>query len=239
LLLSLNLYSPFISADDTASFNVSFWAGLTSGMVSSILTGLLVGLILAYHQSQSQKFQEQKETEKEFIVFIRKLNLSFAHSAELVHSHYGLQSLPENINRILDVINEHPLLYWEDKFKKTQYKEIMNAINSLKELQMNFQEVSNQLDVKARGALVTDYNYASHISQGMSAFYCLVNGKNDEYLIDWFGYILSFSMRPDDIDELREITNRFTDLVNEYKSSRESLISSADSLKALLSNLNL
>ncbi|TDB49542.1 hypothetical protein [Bacillus sp. CBEL-1] len=234
----MDLYSPFISSNNTANFNVSFWANLTSGLISGVFTGIFVGLFLWWRQNRSQDSQEQKEVQKEFSVFIQKLNLSFSYSEELVKSPYGHESLPENVRRVLDTLKEHPLLYWEARLKKQYYKDIMSAINSLKEEQIKFQKASNKLDVKAINTLVEDYNYAAVIKEGMSAFYCLVNEKDDSYLITWFGFVLSFKDRPQDIDELREIRNRFSDLVNEYESSRRLLITSADNLKSLINSSN-
>ncbi|MDY0943644.1 hypothetical protein [Priestia megaterium] len=236
--MSLDLYSPLISSDNTANFNVSFWANLTSGLISGLFTGIIVGLFLWWRQNRSQDSQEQKEVQKEFSVFIQKLNLGFSYSEELVKSPYGHESLPENVRRVLDILKEHPLLYWEARLKKQYYKEIMSAITSLKEEQMNFQKASNKLDVKAINTLVEDYNYAAFIKEGMSAFYCLVNEKDDSYLINWFGFVLSFKNSPNDINELREIRDRFSHLVDEYKNSRNSLITSANNLKSLINSSN-
>ncbi|MEC0300426.1 hypothetical protein [Peribacillus frigoritolerans] len=68
-----NLYSPFISSDKTADFNISLWAGLISGLFTGIFTGLLVGFILWLFQSKQQEKEERLKCEREISIFLQKL----------------------------------------------------------------------------------------------------------------------------------------------------------------------
>jgi hypothetical protein len=124
---------------------------------------------------------------------LQKLILAFGHSSELVRRPVGYQSLPEYIILVLDVINEHPSLYWKDQLQNELDLEILEKLQILKDVQGELQLQSNILDVQATNELVKAHRWAPIIEEGMTAFYCMVNGKDDEYLKAWFGHTIGFA----------------------------------------------
>jgi hypothetical protein len=232
--LSLHLYSPFISADKTADFNVSFWAGLASGVISGIFTGIIVGAFLWKMQKRSQDFQEKKEAEKEFNVFVQKLNQTLLLTDASIFTHDGSMFLPKNIIEIRSLIYEQPFLYWKEHIEQQNLRQLLVAVENFIALDSDFKRISSELDTHIKNLLI-NHTSIHFLDAYTSAFYALINGIDNDELKRW---VSQLGLTDEKIDTLREQQNEFPDSIAEYKNARESLISSAESLKTLIINSN-
>ncbi|PGZ76775.1 hypothetical protein COE55_18850 [Priestia megaterium] len=216
-------------------FNISFWSGLSSGLISGLVTGIIAGIAIWIIQEKVQGSQAKKETEKEFAIFIQKLKQKFLLSNELIMSYDGSEYLPQNARSVLEFINEQPLSYWEEKLDENQQKEILRSINTLLNVEIEFKHISNSLNIKIIDLLVKSKG-PHFLKQYSTVFYALINDADNTFVKDWFGRQLS--LNDNQIDELREQQNEFTDLITQYKDSRSLLLSSSDALKTLITNPN-
>ncbi|MGX9157146.1 hypothetical protein [Priestia megaterium] len=228
----INLYSPFIPDEKTLDFNVSFWAGLTSGLISGLFTGLIVGIFLWKMQKRSQELQEKKEAEREFTIFVQKLTQTFMLTdANMINSE-GSEFLPKNILEVRSLIYEQPLLYWRERIEQQNLNQLLVAIENLNVVDTTLKQVSSLLDTRIQQLLI-NHTTVHFLKEYTSAFYAIIMGIDNDELKSWI-----HGINHEKIDELRELQNEFPDLIDQYKNARESLISSADNLKSLITNLN-
>nr|WP_280146970.1 hypothetical protein [Priestia megaterium]MDH3173338.1 hypothetical protein [Priestia megaterium] len=180
------------------------------------------------------RFSRKKEAEKEFNVFIQKLNQTFLLTDASIFTDEGSNFLPKNVIEIRSLIYDQPILYWKEHIEQQNLRQLLVAIENLIVLDIEFKRISSLLDTDIKNLLIK-HTSLHFLEAYTSAFYALINGIDNDELKRWVSHL---GLTDEKIDTLREQQNEFPQSVADYKDARELLVSSAEDLKTLIINSN-
>ncbi|MFP3509401.1 hypothetical protein SB775_06985 [Peribacillus sp. SIMBA_075] len=215
------------------SFWDSFWAGLISGTIYSLIVGIIVGLVIWNFQKNAETRQVERQSEREFSVFIQSLwvNLNLVNSVTLGYSFNSF--IPVNIKKSMDLIKESPISYWNHTFNENhRYKKITESIIEIQEKYNEYTLLSNKLDNNLLQILKP--RFAN--SPELKVIVALVNNIDEKTLIEWGTVQEAYGIKeyseqhkkfldtnPEDIYQYHETINT---IQSKFKNLKDELITS-------------
>lgn len=232
--MKINLFSPSIPSEKVIDFNVSLWAGLASGIISGITTGIIVGWVIWKAQKREQQNKERQGIEKDFYVFLQDINRTFLLTEAYIISYQGSDYLKKNILEVRNLIRKQPIQYWKEQIKRASFKDVLSKIERFNTFDNQLQQISSHLDTTIQTSLVPS-THQHFMNDYISCVYSIIHKIDNKTLKNSMS---TLNLTDQNIETLRELTNKFPNVVNQYKTLHQQLEDAASELKIAIDKTN-